>query len=66
VNLDPILELDILEPDEKAETDPSPRLEALVSEGDEDQVNSSFPGCNPVWRDDGTDKRLQLLHWMEL
>ena len=66
VNLDTIIELDFQAPDEKVDTDPSPRLVQLMTDYEEEPVNQSFPGCNPAWLDDGTDKRLQLLQWMEL
>jgi hypothetical protein len=39
VNLDTIIELDLKAQDEKVDTDPSPRMVPLMTDGDEDPIN---------------------------
>lgn len=39
MNLDRIIELDFKAQDEKVDTDPSPRMVPLMTDGDEDPIN---------------------------
>lgn len=53
---------------DKQESQPSPRLKPLMtieSQPEPDPVNFSWEGANEKWGDDGTEKRLKLLAWME-
>ncbi len=53
---------------EKQDSQPSPRLRPIITQDSQQEpepVNYSWEGAVEKWNDDGTEKRLKLLAWME-
>ena len=69
LTLDAILGTEIIQLKDKQDSQPSPRLRPIVSEEsnfEPDPINYSWEGVRQEWEDDGTEKRLKLLAFMEI